>query len=173
MADYEKISGLIKRIAGTQNNALVLFEAKVKSVDAAAQTCTLTRYDTDFENVRLTVGFTGDSDLLVIPAEGSMVIAADMSAPLMRDIVVLAVSKSAGIVFQGGQNGGLVKVKELTEKLNAIEKEINDLKTALSPGKVQVDPTSSAILPTTFSTWIKEKLTQTKQTDLENANFKH
>ena len=173
MADYEKISGLIKRIAGTQNNALVLFEAKVKSVDAAAQTCTLTRYDTDFENVRLTAGFTGDSDLLVIPAEGSMVIAADMSAPLMRDIVVLAVSKSAGIVFQGGQNGGLVKVEKLTEKLNAIEKEINDLKTALSPEKVQVDPTSSAILPTTFSAWIKEKLTQTEQTDLENANFKH
>ena len=103
MADYEKISGLIKRIAGTQNNALVLFEAKVKSVDAAAQTCTLTRYDTDFENVRLTAGFTGDSDLLIIPAEGSMVIAADMSAPLMRDIVVLAVSKSAGIVFQIGR----------------------------------------------------------------------
>lgn len=173
MADYEKISGLIKRIAGTQNNALVLFEAKVKSVDTAAQTCTLTRYDTDFENVRLTAGFTGDSDLLVIPAEGSMVIAADMSAPLMRDIVVLAVSKSAEIVFQGGQNGGLVKVKKLTEKLNAIEKEINDLKTALSPGKVQVDPTSSAILPTTFSAWIKEKLTQTEQKDIENATFKH
>jgi hypothetical protein len=170
MADYEKISGLIKRIAGTQNNALVLFEAKVKSVNAAAQTCTLTRYDTDFENVRLTAGFTGDSDLLVIPAEGSMVIAADMSAPLMRDIVVLAVSKSAGIVFQGGQNGGLVKVKELTKKLNAIEKEINDLKSALQAP--QTDP-QGGVLATVFTSWAGQTLTQTSQTDLENANFKH
>jgi tetrahydromethanopterin S-methyltransferase subunit B len=101
-----------------------------------------------------------------------MVIAADMSAPLMRDIVVLAVSKSAGIVFQGGQNGGLVKVKELTEKLNAIEKEINDLKTALSPEKVKVDP-QGGVLATVFKSWAGQTLTQTKQTDLENANFKH
>ena len=170
MADYEKISGLIKRIAGTQNNALVLFEAKVKSVDAAAQTCTLTRYDTDFENVRLTAGFTGDSDLLVIPAEGSMVIAADMSAPLMRDIVVLAVSKSAGIVFQGGQNGGLVKVEKLTEKLNAIEKDLNNLKSALQAP--QTDP-QGGVLATVFTTWAGQTLTQTEQTDIENANFKH
>ena len=39
------------------------------------------------------------------------------------------IAKQGEWIFNGGANDGLVKVSELTDKINALENEINDLKT--------------------------------------------
>lgn len=170
MIDYEKISASIKRIAGTQNNNLILFEAQIKSVDTNTQTCTITRYDTDIDNVKLSASFTSECDFLLVPTVGSMVIVADLSAPLMRDIVVLCYSKIDGVIFQNGSNDGLVKIKPLIEKINTLEDELNNLKQILKAPQVD---SYSAVLASNFVSWANQTIIKTKQTDLENTNFKH
>ena len=170
MIDYEKLAASIKRIAGTQNNNLILFEAQIKSVDTQTQTCTITRYDVDIDNVRLCASLLGDNDFVAVPTVGSMVIVADLSAPLMRDMAVLCYSKIDNIVFQGGENGGLIKISELITKLNTIEDEINNLKQILKAPQVN---TYGGIIAPNFTTWANQPITKTKQSDLENTNFKH
>ena len=170
MTDYEKLSAAIKRIAGTQSNNLVLFEAEIKSVDKENKTCTVTRYDTDFPDVRLSASFTGQSDFFVTPKIGSMVIVADMSAPLLRDLAVVVFSEIDEFVFQGGANGGLVKVQALTAKLNALENDLNTLKTALKAPGVN---TYGGVLASTFADWASQPITQTEASDLENPKIKH
>lgn len=76
------------------------------------------------------------------------------------------------IVINGGGLGGLVKVKELTAKINALEKEINNLKKAFSSW-VPVAMDGGAALKAAVTGWIKKKIKLTKQADYENTKVKH
>ena len=79
---------------------------------------------------------------------------------------------SSGITINGGDNHGMVKVKALTERLNAIEDDINSLKNVFSswiPGSSD----GGAALKAAVATWISNQLSKTSQKDLENDKVKH
>lgn len=76
-----------------------------------------------------------------------------------------------GIVFNGGDLGGLVKVEELTKQINAIEKDINTLKNIFT-GWVTVPQDGGAALKTAATTWAGQTLTLTKRGDYENEKVK-
>ena len=76
-----------------------------------------------------------------------------------------------GIVFNGGDLGGLVKVEELTKQINAIEKDINTLKNIFT-GWVTVSQDGGAALKTAATTWAGQTLTLTKRGDYENEKVK-
>lgn len=76
-----------------------------------------------------------------------------------------------GIVFNGGDLGGLVKVEELTKQINAIEKDINTLKNVFT-GWVTVPQDGGAALKTAATTWAGQTLTLTKRGDYENEKVK-
>ena len=65
----------------------------------------------------------------------------------------------------------MVKVGELTERLNLIEKDINSLKQKLS-GWTPTPNDGGAALKTALSSYFSESLQETQVTDIENERVK-
>lgn len=76
------------------------------------------------------------------------------------------------VTFNGGKLGGLVVLKKTADKLNALEKDINELKTVFS-GWTPAPQDGGAALKGAVSTWAGKSLATTAATDLENEKVKH
>ena len=76
-----------------------------------------------------------------------------------------------GFVFNGGDLKGLVKLSDLITKLNNLENDINNLKTAFTSWLVVPSDGGSA-LKTISATWAGANLTPTVEADLENVKIK-
>ncbi|WP_165025648.1 hypothetical protein [Dysgonomonas sp. ZJ279] len=74
------------------------------------------------------------------------------------------------IVFNGGENLGLAKIKELTDKLNVIETAFNSLLSDYKSHNHQhpQGPTTSFVIPPTI-----RDLTKTEVSDIENKIITH
>ena len=66
----------------------------------------------------------------------------------------------------------MVKVKELTKKLNAVEKDLNNLKTIITSW-TPVASDGGAALKAIITSWATQSITPTAQNELENKNVKH
>lgn len=127
---YGQIARTIKAMGATHGT--ILFSAEVKSVNG--DICTLKIGALELTDVRLrAVADSSDNRLLITPKQGSQVIVADLSGGDYRDLLVLAYSEIETIDLRIGQtvltvedgavtfnegNQGLVKIQELTDKLN-------------------------------------------------------
>ena len=87
------------------------------------------------------------------------------------DAFLISADEVDEIVLNGGTLGGLVKVGELTERLNLIEKDINSLKQKLS-GWTPVPNDGGSALKTALSSYISESLKETQVRDIENERVK-
>lgn len=76
-----------------------------------------------------------------------------------------------GVVLNGGSLGGLVKVEELTGRLNTIENDINSLKSVFT-GWVPTPQDGGAALKSSATSWAGQRLTPTKRGDYENEKVK-
>lgn len=77
-----------------------------------------------------------------------------------------------GFVFNDGDNEGVVKINELIKKLNAVEKDINNLKQAILTW-VPTPNDGGAALKARVASWAASKIIETKKTDLEDSKIKH
>ncbi len=154
--------------------------AKVKAVNEKEQSCTVEIDNIEYEDIRLTSVIDNDNSehSFVVPVVGSWVIVAFVENS-ETDAFVIAYSKILKLIlnadlieFNKGEFHGLVKVKDLTKKLNTIEKDINNLKQALSTW-VPVPQDGGAALKSTVASWAGQKLQETKQKDIENEKIKH
>lgn len=109
------------------------------------------------ESAEMVIGETAAA----IDAEGVRVKTAKMSADINKE----------DIIFNGGELGGLIKIEDLTKRLNLIEKDINKLKTAMS-GWIPVSQDGGAALKATAKDWFSVQLTTTKRGDYENTKIK-
>lgn len=89
--------------------------------------------------------------------------------------VELVETKAEKIVFNGGKNAGLVKVKELTEKVNVLEKDLNLVKAIFAAWVPPVPPAidNGAALKTAIATWAGQQIKVTQQTDIEDKVITH
>lgn len=87
------------------------------------------------------------------------------------DAFLISANEVDEIVLNGGTLGGLVKVGELTERLNLIEKDINSLKQRLS-GWTPVPNDGGSALKTALSSYTSESLKETRVGDIENEKVK-
>ena len=123
MSKESEIKQLIRNIAA-YNSGLTLFEAEV--TESEDTECTIKYQGLEHKNVRLVCGFSQRLTTMIIkPAVGSAVLVADLSNGKMRDLVVLMVEKAETVIFNGGELGGLIKIAELTDKLNALVNAFN------------------------------------------------
>jgi hypothetical protein len=119
--------------------------------------------------VRLQALVDEKNGFAVIPKEGS-------------DIAVVFVNKNKAfvantssvekIVYQGGKNGGLINIDDIVTKLNNLEDDNNNLKTALSLW-VPVTQDGGAALKAGLATYYAQRLIPTRKIELEDDKFTH
>lgn len=129
------------------------------------------------------VGFVADGAagviLLYDKIESAEIKIGDISAMMDQEkIAVKAGDISARIdpqqiTFNGGSLGGLVKIEELTKRLNIIENDLNTLKTIFSTAWSPVSQDGGAALKTAAQAWAMQTLKNTVTTDYENIKVKH
>lgn len=182
---YAKIKDAIKEMSGSVFPALHV----AKIVSCSGFTCTVQIDTLQLKDVRLRAVVNNNEDkVLLTPKTGSYVLVYDMSAGKMRDLIVIAYSEvekieikignttievdNKGIIIDGGHLDGLVKAQALTERLNALENDINNLKSAAS-GWTPVPQDGGAALKGALSAWAGSQLTITQKSDIENTKIKH
>lgn len=149
----------------------LLMAAKVTSVDG--DTCTVDIDGMAVEDVRLRAVADGGADgVLMVPTVGSYVVVADLGEANLSVPVVVAWSAVERVEFRGGENGGLVNIGPMVDKLNALEDEVNGLKQAIASW-APVPNDGGAALKTALATWADGQLAKTQAGDLEDENFKH
>lgn len=160
----------IQQITKTRLSDKVYIAAcTVNSVNALGRTCDCTAIDgkaeVNFPGVQLMAEV--DDGELKIPAIGSTVIIAYSEYVLP---FVLMYSSIDSIIFMGGDLGGMVKVIDLTTKLNNLENLVNDLVGKYNThvhGGVTTGGGVSGITNLIEST----TLTPTNQTEIENTKI--
>jgi hypothetical protein len=76
------------------------------------------------------------------------------------------------IQFNGGANGGLIKINDLVSKLNAVENDLNTLKNIFTAW-VPIPRDGGAKLKADATAWSTQTITPTQTTDIENDKIKH
>jgi len=139
----------------------------VDSVDLVNLTCYCIPIndDADITEVRLMANI--DNGFLLVPEVDSIVVVSFLSD---SSAYVSLVSKVSEIQLNGTNYDGLVKVQELTDKLNNLENKLNDLITACSSQVVTLAPSGTFPLASFFTS--VTPLTPTQQTDIENLTVK-
>lgn len=177
MDTYAEIARAIKAMTGG-NGGTTLFTAEVKSVEG--ETCTVLIGELEVPDVLLTPADEGaDGKLVITPKVGSQVTVADLSGGELRQLAVVhwgeveKISLTAdSIELNGGDNGGLVKIEALTDKINNIEKDINKLKQAFTTW-VPVPQDGGSSLKSGVASWAAQQLVQTQVSDLEDDKITH
>lgn len=76
------------------------------------------------------------------------------------------------VIANEGQLGGLIKIEDLVNRLNILEKDVNTLKTAFNTW-VTVPNDGGAALKAAAATWSGNPLTETVREDMEDTKFLH
>ena len=140
--------------------------------------------DADIFGVRLQTDINATVGLYQEPEVNSNVIIGFLNKSAAYLILCSAVAKfeivignssfsmvGSTIEMNGGSLGGMVKVQSNVSKLNAIEKDINILKSLFTSWVVATGDGGLA-LKTLITTWAGNSLTQTVVGDIENSNIK-
>lgn len=109
------------------------------------------------ESAEVVIGDTS----AIIDADGCRIKTANISAEINPD----------DIIFNGGKLNGLVKIDDLTKRLNIIEKDINQLKALFSAGVCTPQDGGMAFISSCAS-WAATTLTETVRSDYENNKIK-
>ena len=165
--------------------------ATVTSVDADQRTCSVEIEEVEYEDVRLySVADAELKGFVTLPKIGSQVLVSrignsnEMFVSMFSvvDGVILTIGEkmelkikdnevylnSDKIVFNGGENHGMVKVKELTDKINKLEKQCNDILTTLQG--ITIVPNAGLAFKPIFT---MAPLVTTQQADIENDKITH
>jgi hypothetical protein len=139
----------------------------VDSVDLVKLTCYCIPIndDADITEVRLMANI--DNGFLLIPEVNSIVVVSFLSD---SSAYVSLVSKVSEIQLNGTNYDGLVRVQELTDKLNNLENKLNDLITACSSQVVTLAPSGTFPLASYFTS--VTPLIPTQQIEIENITVK-
>lgn len=179
----DRVRKSLKRLMQTQIKSGSL-TASVETVNEAQRSCVVQPVDGGAKifGVRFysAIGTNGKG-IIAVPAKDSEVIvsfidnvqqAAYISMYGKIDKFILITEQGGIVELQGDDFGGLVKVAELTEKLNNMENDINTLKQAFNSWIV-VPNDGGAALKVSASSWAGEALTPTEQNEIENTKVKH
>ena len=137
MTPEKRLADNIKRL---QPVSLWLTQGEGVAVDGL--TCTVKIGNAEIEGVRLRASVTErEREILVVPKVGSSVTLGCLTADL-NNPVVLQVDEIETITVNGGQLGGLVKIQELTEKINALVDAFNSHTHSIHTGGIQTEGTA-------------------------------
>lgn len=170
MGKAQDIKEAIRTIAGKGNGGGLFLVGEVKSVEG--ETCTVEVAGLELDEVRLTAVNDGaDGKLLLTPKEGSMVLLADMSGGLLRDMAVVGYTNVErieatcdSIELNGGDNGGLVNIEKLKGWMRNVESDLETLKTLLQTSPIAGNGAPAAIAFTPQTKSVASDIEDTKIT---------
>ena len=166
MDAYRELQERLKKLGG---RTLSLYQGVVESVEGS--TCTVTIDGLAIPDIRLRATTTNDDmELLITPAVGSVVIVGSLTGEFDQ-LVILSIDRADQIILNGGHRGGLVLVHELTQRVNTLERELNDLKESLLAW-IPTPQDGGLSLKTKLTPWAVRKLVLTQVRDLENPKIK-
>jgi hypothetical protein len=168
------ITSAIRKLAGTYNvDTIYLVTGRVISVDENAGTCSVEavtgKATTTIDGVELQT--TVSDGLLIVPKVDSevKVLFSTYTTPFIvqfGDVEKMYIAAEL-IQFNDGALNGMVKVTELTTKLNNLENKVNGI---ISSFNSHLHTSGGAGAPTTPPTApISGTLTPTNQADIENT----
>lgn len=165
------IQEAIQILSGTHlSDKLYFIDAEVKSVDEQDRSCVVIALSGKVGSeytVRLMASV--DDGILAVPAVGSTVI---VSGSDFTTGAIVQYSEIEKIIFRGGDLGGLVKVIELTEKLNNLEELLNNLITKYNT-HTHAGVTSGGSSTAVTSAIETGTITPTQQAEIENDKITH
>lgn len=164
--DRSIITAIRKMTRTFNNQEIKITTAKVLSVDSAKRTCLVELPDFVEITCRL-MAQVGDG-ILPIPSIDSTVA---VIYATYTDAYVIMCSDIDSLSFKGTELGGLVKVIQLTDKLNTIEDKINSI---ISTFNSHTHTSGGSGSPTTAPLIsVSGTLVKTQQADIENTAIKH
>lgn len=167
MDKYKELAENLKNLAPART--VTLMQGIVEDVDG--RTCSVRSGGLLVSGVRLRASAAPCSgELLVVPRKGSAVLFGSLSGDL-TDLAVLAVDEAESVTFHGGGQGGLVLIRPLTERLNAIERDLNALKRACTAW-VPAPQDGGAALKAGLTDWAASPLKESLATDYENKSIR-
>ena len=170
MSDFNLISA-IQKIAGVENEDKVrLLQCNVNSVDIPNRIATVTTITGKSKitfDAQLQAGIA--DGIVITPETDSMVyvLASKYTLPF-----IIQYSDFVNLTLNGDEYGGLVRVIDLTKKINQLEKQINDLKQIFSSW-TPISSDGGAALKALSGTWAGQNITLTNQSEIENTIIKH
>lgn len=168
MDPYRELRERLENIGG--GKATNLYQGVV--TDLSDVTCEVSIDGLSIPDVRLRASTEVDgAQIIVRPAVGSVVIVGSLTGDLDH-LVVLSMDRAEEVIINGGKLGGLIKVQELTQKLNALESEVNNLK-QLFASWVPVKGDGGAVLRGLLGSWAGKRLTPSRREDYEDTKVKH
>lgn len=168
MDPYRELRELLAKIGG--GKATNLYQGVVTALSDI--TCEVSIDGLSIPDVRLRASTEVDgAQIIVRPAVGSVVIVGSLTGDLDH-LVVLSMDRAEEVIINGGELGGLIKVQELTQKLNALESEVNNLK-QLFASWVPVKGDGGAVLRGLLGSWAGKRLTLSRREDYEDTKVKH
>jgi hypothetical protein len=163
----------------TLTRANTILEGKVTEVDEDTYTCTVEVGDSQssviYDNVYFDVLITGQGSFICIPAVNSPCYLAFRDGSEDRRQLLKSFNNQKIIAaptlwqFGTGSNGGVPMVNPLTEHLNTLENDRNNLKSAIAEW-VPVPNDGGAALKVALATWLGITITPTETSDLANEN---
>ena len=173
MSKEAKVIEALKKAFGGMVPVQV-FPAKVTEVDEATASCTVEPVaGPEIFEVRIKAAINDKKDgLVIVPVVGSFVLVGIIGND-PETAYIAKYDSIEKIVLHGGELGGIVKVQDLVSKLNALEKDLNNLKTVFSSGWVPVASDGGAALKTAAATWAGSTITESAVAELENPKIKH
>jgi len=162
----EALLHLISKVSKkTQQTAIV--DGKVTAVDKDAKTCTVKVDEREIPKVRInSILEAGTNVIDVFPSVGSKVVCGVVEGNPM-DMYVIDTNDIDEIIINGGENGGLIKVSEIVDKINRLEGDFKE-HVHICPSGVSNAPGTPASSGATYYTW-----SNTIIEDIENEKIKH
>ena len=147
------------------------FEAEVLEIDKVANTCKVKKLSTglELEGIRLISDTDSkEGNTVFYPVVGSTVVVAFDTVSVGG--FISKISATSEIMLNGGENGGLILIEALVDKLNILEQKLNDfiIEYKAHNHAHPIAPTVGLAMPSTLSS-----LPKTAKSELENKNVKH
>ena len=143
----------------------------VAAVDESAKTCDIDDDGLVMYGIRLQCVTDAAGGILCVPKKGAAALVVQIEG---GDGWMLAdCAEYEKIIINGGVNGGLIKINDLINRLNVLEKSLNDLKQVFSTTWVVATQDGGAALKSAVANWAADTITETKAEDIEDTTVKH
>lgn len=163
------IRDIVKSLADDPEDEKKAIICTVVSVDEVEKTCDVAPVNDDPEILDIRLSADDSDGLFYVPKIDSVVIVIMNSN---FDGFIGMYSALDSIKFGDGSHGGLIKIDDMVSRMNIIESDINDLKTAFT-NWIVVPNDGGAALKAIAATWSGSQLTETQNTDIENEDITH